>query len=59
MAGHGGGGSASIRTVEIVPGVLPSSPSNAAKEALDFLYDFAEHCLAEEDVDPGVQDGVH
>lgn len=59
MAGHGGGGSAAIRTVEIAARVLPSSPSNAAEEALDFLYDFAEHCLAEKDVDPWVQDGVH
>lgn len=59
MARHSRGGSATIRTVEIAPRVLPSSSANAAKEALDFLYDFAEHCLTEEDVDPWVQDGVH
>lgn len=39
--------------------MLPPSPANAAEEALDLLDGFAEHSLAEEDVDPGVQNGVH
>lgn len=34
-------------------------PSNAAEEALDLLDGFAEHRLAEKDVHPRVQDGVH
>lgn len=39
--------------------MLPPSPSDAAEEAFDLLDGFAEHSLAEEDVDPRVQNGVH
>lgn len=59
LTGHGRGGPAPIHAVEVAPRVLPPSPSNAAEEAFDLLDGFAEHSLAEEDVDPRVQDGVH
>ena len=38
---------------------LPARPADAAEEAFDLLYGFTEHCLPQEDVYPGVQDGVH
>lgn len=59
MGGHGRGSSAAIYAVEIAPRVLPPSPSNTTEEAFDLLYGFAEHRLAQEDVDPRIQDGVH
>ena len=34
-------------------------PSDAAEETLDFLNGFAQHCFAEEDIHPWVEDGVH
>lgn len=59
LAGHGRGGPAPIHAVEVAPRVLPPSPPNAAEEAFDLLDGFAENSLAEEDVDPWVQNGVH
>lgn len=32
--------------------------SYLTEQTLDLLSELEEHCLAEEDVDPGVQDGV-
>ena len=34
-------------------------PADAAEEAFDLLYGFTEHRLPQQDVYPGVQDGVH
>lgn len=59
LAGHGRGGPAPVHAVEVAPRVLPPGPSDAAEEAFDLLDGFAEHSLAEEDVDPRVQNGVH
>lgn len=59
LARHGRRGPAPVHAVEVAPRVLPPSPPDAAEEAFDLLDGFAEHSLAEEDVDPWVQNGVH
>lgn len=34
-------------------------PTDAAEETFNLLYGFTEHSLPQQDVNPGVQDGVH
>lgn len=57
MAGQRGGCPSAVGAV--LPGGVSAGPADAAEEAFDLLHGFAEHCLPQEDVDPGVQDGVH
>lgn len=57
MAGGGQGGPADVGAV--VARVLPVGPSDAAEETLHLLDGFDEHRLAQQNVHPRVQDGVH
>lgn len=57
VAGHGGGGPAALGAG--LAREVSAGASDAAEEALDLLHGFAEHGLPQEDVYPGVQDGVH
>lgn len=57
VARHGGGGPAALGAV--LAREVPAGAADAAEEALDLLHGFAEHGLPQEDVNPGVQDGVH
>lgn len=47
----------SIYTVEVFLSLLPPR-SHLAKQALDFLNELEKNSLAEQDVDPGVKNGV-
>lgn len=59
MGGCDRGGPATIGPVAVVTRVLPPGPTNAAEKALDLLNGFAQDCLAQQNVDPWIQDGVH
>lgn len=58
MVGCGRRGPAAVGAVAVASRVLPVGPSDAAEEALDLLNGLAEHRLAEQNVHPGVEDGV-
>lgn len=47
-----------VRTVEAPLSLLPSVGAHLAKQALDLLHELEEDGLAQQDVDPGVEDGV-
>lgn len=59
MAGCDGGGPVTIGPVAVVTCALPSSPTNATEKTLDLLNGFAQDCLAQQNVDPRIQDGIY
>lgn len=56
--GDDGGELVRVDAVEVAPSPLPPTRSDLAEQALDPLDELEEHGLAEQDVDPGVEDGV-
>lgn len=58
LLGDHRGLSIGVRTVDAPLSLLSSVGSHLAKQALDLLDELKEDGLAQQDVDPGVEDGV-
>lgn len=58
LLGDHRGLSMGVRTVEATLSLLSSVGSHLAKQALDLLDELEEDSLAQQDVDPWVQDGI-
>lgn len=58
LLGDHRGLSMGVRTVEAPLSLLSSVGAHLAKQALDLLDELEEDGLAQQDVDPGVEDGV-
>lgn len=57
VARHGRGSPPAVRAV--LSRTVSAGPTDATEKAFDLLDGFTEHCLPQEDIYPGVQDGVH